>query len=262
MLPPDILTGQGAISVGSLTNHDTSPGYRKQFAILRENGTLGLAEGARALYLAADYKTGADYFGVTGNDRGNLFNFIGGHNRFLLDIDCGAGDDTILGHLDQLRARLNAGNNRVLTGHTGSEIFAGSGHDRIETADGHNQVHGGTGDMDVITGKGHDVITTKAGRNRIVCAGGTTEIILKGGQNRIEISGGDVTVRVHRTGLPQTILGLNDGHIDLSDWEILGPIDVTMQDNGDTCATAGSEFIRFVDTRPDIVKSAIMAGPL
>ena len=261
-LPPDTLTGAGAISVGSLTNHDTSPGFRKQFAILRENGTLGLADGVRALYAASDFRTGADYFGITGNDRGNLFNFVGGHNRFLLDIACGSGDDTIHGHLDQLRARLNAGNNTVITGHTGAEIHAGAGHDRIETAAGYNQVHGATGDMDVIAGTGHDVITTKAGTNRIACTGGTTEIIVKGGQNRIEIRGGDVTVRVLRTGLPQTILGLDDGHVDLSDWDIIGPIDVTLQGNGDTCAQAGGELIRFVATKPDIVKSAIMAGPL
>lgn len=262
VLPPSTLPTQGAISVGSLTAQDTSPGFRKHFALLRESGTLGLPDGVRGLYLAADYKTGADYFGVTGNDRGNLYNFIGGHNRFLLDIDCGSGDDTILGHLDQLRARLNAGNNRVTTGHTGSEIFAGSGRDRIETADGHNRIHGGAGDMEVITGKGHDIVTTRAGKNRILCSDGITEVIVQGGQNRIEIIGGDITLRIQRTGLPQIVLGLRDGHVDLSDWEILGPIDVTPQDNGDTCATAGGEHIRFVATKPDIVKSAIMAGPL
>ncbi|MEM6371391.1 MAG: sulfatase-like hydrolase/transferase [Pseudomonadota bacterium] len=261
-LPPDTLTGQGAVSVGSLTNHDTSPGYRKQFAILRENGTLGLAEGARALYLAADHKTGANYFGVCGNDHGNTFNFIGGHNRFVLDIACGDGDDTILGHLDLLRARLNAGDNTVLTGHTGSEVYAGSGHDRIETSDGHNTIHGGTGDMEVITGKGHDIITVHAGTNRIHCSDGTTDITLGAGKTRIDITGGDITLRVLRTGLPQTVIGLADGHVDLSDWDVLGPITVTLQDNGDSLATAGGEVIRFVATPPDIVKSAIMAGPL
>ncbi|MEL6807846.1 MAG: sulfatase-like hydrolase/transferase [Pseudomonadota bacterium] len=261
-LPPDTLTGQGAITAGNLTNHDTSPGFRKQFATLSENGTIGLPDGVRALYLAADYKTGADYYGVTGNDRGNTINFVGGHNRCLLDINCGAGDDTILGYLDQMRARLNSGDNTVHTGHTGAEIHAGAGHDRIETADGQNQIIGGTGDMEVITGQGHDVVTTQAGQNRILCTNGTTEIIVKGGQNRIEITGGDITVRMHRTGLPQTILGLQDGYIDLSDWDILGPVSVTLQPNGDTHARAGGEFIRFVATKPDIVKSAIMAGPL
>ena len=116
--------------------------------------------------------------------------------------------------------------------------------------------------MEVITGKGHDIVTTRAGKNRILCSDGITEVIVQGGQNRIEIIGGDITLRIQRTGLPQIVLGLRDGHVDLSDWEILGPIDVTLQDNGDTCATAGSEHIRFIATKPDIVKSAIMAGPL
>ena len=261
-LPPDTLTSLGAISMGSLTNQDTSPGFRKQFAVLRKNGTLGLPDGVRGLYLAADFKIGIDYFGVTGNDCGNVVNFIGGHNRFLLDIDCGAGNDTILNHLDQLRVRLNDGTNTVVTGHTGSEIHAGAGHDRIETADGHNTIHGGAGDMEVIAGKGHDVITTGTGNNHILCQDGTTEVILVAGRNRVDISGGDVTLRVKRTGLPQTVTGLNDAYVDLSDWEVLGPISVIAQDNGDSCATAGTEQIRFVATKPDIVKSAIMAGPL
>ena len=161
-----------------------------------------------------------------------------------------------------MRARLNAGNNTVVTGHTGAEIYAGAGHDRIETADGHNQIIGGTGDMEVFTAGGHDVITTQAGKNRILCTDGSTEVIVKGGQNKIEILGGDVTVRIHRTGLPQTIVGLNDGYIDLSDWDVLGAITVALQPGGDTYARAGGEFIRFVATKPDIVKSAIMAGPL
>lgn len=262
LLPPKALTGMGAISVGSLSNQDTSPEFRKQFAILRENGTLGLPDGIRGLYLAADAKIGIDYFGVAGNDQGNLINFIGGHARFLLDIACGSGDDTILGHLDQMRVRLNDGSNTVTTGHTGAEIHAGAGRDKIVTADGQNRIFGGSGDLDVIAGQGHDVIITGSGQNRILCQDGTTEVIIAAGQSRIEINGGTLKLTFKRTGLPQVVVGLEDGEVDLSDWEVLGPVAVTPQSNGDACVSAGHEHVRFVATKSDVVKSAIMAGEI
>ena len=261
LVPPTAMTGQGAISEGSLTNHDTSPEYRKHFAVMRENGTLGVPDGVRAIYLAADYKIGIDYFGVAGNDQGNLFNFIGGHNRFLLDIDCGSGNDTILGHLDQLRVRLNAGTNTVVTGHTGATVFAGSGSDHIITADGANQIFGGAGDMHVTTRDGHAMVSTGSGTARIQCQSGTTDVIIDQGRNRIEITGGDVTLCIKRTGLPQTIIGFAQGNIDLSDWAALGPVTISAQANGDTAVSAGTERVCFVNTAPKTVLAALPSQP-
>ena len=259
MLPPDSLTGQGTISTGSLTAKDPSPEFRKHFAILKENGTIGMPDGIRSVYLASDYYFGVDYFGISGNDRGNLINFVGGHARFLLDIDCGAGDDTIIGHLDQMRARLNAGNNRVITGHTGSEVFAGTGFDRIETADGDNLITGGSGDMHVVTGKGRDRVTAGSGRNHILCTDGTTEVVLGQGQTLVEIRGGDVTLTIGRTGLPQTVRGFTAGRIDLTDWAPLGPVHIVTTRNGDTTLSAGTELIRFVETPAKVIRPAIIS---
>lgn len=260
LLPPDRLTGNGAISIGSLTAQDSSPEFRKNFAILPENGTLGMPDGIRSVQLAADFRFGVDYFGIVGNDRGNLINFIGGHARFLLDIDCGSGNDTVLGHLDPMRVRLNAGNNVVVTGHTGAEIFAGTERDRIQTSDGNNTIQGGSGTMEVVTGKGHDTITTGSGPTRILCTGGTTDITLDQGQSFVDIKGGDVTLSLRRSGQMQTVKGFSKGQIDLSDWAALGPIDVQSDPKGDTILTAGTERVHFIGTPADAVKSAITSS--
>ena len=201
-----------------------------------------------------------DHFGIDGNDRGNLINFIGGHARFLLDINCGTGDDTVLGHLDPMRLRLNAGHNRVVTGHTGAEVFAGAGHDRIQTSDGDNKIHGSSGVMEVTTGKGRDAITTGSGPSHIICKGGTNYIVLDQGASLIEITEGDVTLNVRRSGQLQKVKGFFKGQIDLSDWTPLGPINVHHADNGDTFLTAGTERIQFIDTPLDVVTSAITSS--
>jgi choline-sulfatase len=260
LLPPDQLTLQGAISSGNLTAQDQSPEFRRHFAILPENGTLGMPDGIRSVYLASDYSFGVDYFGIEGNDRGNLINFIGGHARFLLDINCGTGNDTVLGHLDPMRLRLNAGHNSVVTGHTGSEVFAGAGRDRIHTSDGDNTIHGSSGVMEVTAGKGRDAITTGCGPAHIICKGGTTDIVLDQGASLIEIIGGDITLNVRRSGQMQKVKGFSKGQIDLSDWAALGPIEVHRADNGDTVLTAGTERIQFVDTPFKVIKSAITSS--
>lgn len=260
MPPPDRLTSQGAFSAGSLTAQDVSPGFRKHFAILTEDGTVGLPDGIRSVYLASDYRFGVEYFGISGNDLGNLVNFVGGHARFLLDIDCGNGDDQIIGLLDPMRVRLNAGNNEVSTGHTGAEIYAGSGFDRIQTANGDNRIYGGSGTMHVVTGRGRDHVTTGSGHNHVLCTGGSTEIVLQGGQTMIEIVAGDITLTVRRNGMPQTVKGFEGGRINLSDWEMLGSIDINVLSNGDTCITAGSEQLRFINTPAETVKAAIIAS--
>lgn len=260
LLPPDHLTGQGAMSTGSLTAQDVSPAFRKHFAILPENGTIGMPDGIRSVYLASDYSFGTDYFGIVGNDRGNLINFIGGHARFLLDIECGSGNDTVLGHLDPMRVRLNAGDNLVVTGHTGAEIFAGAGRDRIQTADGDNEIHGGSGTMHVVAGKGRDVITTGGGAAHIVSEGGHTEIVLDQGQSLVEIKGGEITLIARRSGQIQQIKGFTGGQIDLTDWAVLGPVDLHGDANGDTIVTAGTERVRFVGTSVDVIRSAITSS--
>ena len=248
------------MSTGSLTAQDVSPAFRKHFAILPENGTIGMPDGIRSVHLASDYSFGTDYFGIVGNDRGNLINFIGGHARFLLDIECGSGNDTVLGHLDPMRVRLNAGDNLVVTGHTGAEIFAGAGRDRIQTADGDNEIHGGSGTMHVVAGKGRDVITTGGGAAHIVSEGGHTEIVLDQGQSLVEIKAGEITLIARRSGQMQQIKGFTGGQIDLTDWAVLGPVDLHDDANGDTIVTAGAERVRFVGTSVDVIRSAITSS--
>lgn len=257
--PPDQMTTKGAIATGTLSASDVSPEYRKHFATLTKDDTIGLPDGIRGVNVAADYRFGIKYFGIAGNDRGNHFNFVGGHNRFLLDIDCGTGNDTVRGHLDQLRVRLNAGDNRVITGHTGSIVYGGAGHDQVETADGENVIHGGTGDANVITGKGNDTVITGSGKNRILCQDGTTKIEIDQGQNTVDITGGDVTLVIKRTGLPQVVTGFAEGRIDLTDWSAFGGLNIDKQ-NKDTIVSAGTERVRFVGTAKPVISAAISEG--
>lgn len=242
---PDRLCGRGVMAGGSLVTRDDSPGARTHFATLRPGETLQVPEGIRAVQLAADYRIGIDRFAIVGNDMGNVFNFVGGHNRFVLDIDCGRGDDIVLGQLDALHLRLNGGNNTVHTGHTGATVFGGSGRDVIETADGTNVIFGGSGELIVTVGRGRHTVHAAAGKSHIRITGGTTRVEVWQGTAQIDIEGGKVMLVFGRTGLLQMVRGFGDGVIDLSDWTVLGPATVLDDGQGGAVVSAGTERVHF-----------------
>ncbi|MEP1202108.1 hypothetical protein [Tateyamaria sp.] len=83
-------------------------------------------------------------------------------------------------------------------------------------------------------------------------------MIVYRGQNNVEFLDGDFAVLIDRTGLSKTIMSQKDTHICLT--IVTSLILTTLY--GDSHTRKSSEFIHFVATKPDIVKSAIMAGPL
>jgi arylsulfatase A-like enzyme len=259
---PGRLTGLGAMSTNSLSGAEESPGARTHFATLKPGTTLRLPDGVRTVQLAADYRINIDRFPIAGNDHGNVFNFVGGHNRFVLDVDCGRGDDVVMGQLDELSLRLNAGNNTVLTGHTGATVFGGSGRDVIETANGTNVIHGGAGDLVATVCQGQDTVHTAAGTTHLRSTGGITRIVINQGMAEIDIEGGEIALIFGRTGLPQTVRGFEEGSIDLSDWAVLGAAEVESDGQGGAVITAGTERVRFVGVDAARLRTIIGLDPL
>lgn len=102
------------------------------------------------------------------------------------------------------------------------------------TSNGVNTIHGGSGDALIVLGEGQDAVFTGSGRNQIQCWGGTNQIIIDHGINDIAINGGKIKLRFERTGLHQTVRGFSGGKIDLSDRSVLGKIEITSKENGDT----------------------------
>ncbi|WP_185962108.1 sulfatase-like hydrolase/transferase [Palleronia caenipelagi] len=247
----------GAISDGALPDTPPTPRFRRHFATQSNDGFMPLPESMRGVQLAADFKLPVERFSIAGNDRGNLFDFVGGHDRFLLDIDCGTGNDTIHGHLDRLHTRLHDGDNTVITGHTGAEIHGGAGRDHITTADGDNTIHGGAGDMVVQTGAGTDIVTAAAGKTHIHCGTGNTTVILSRGQSHVDITGGKVALTLRRTGLPQTITGYRSGTLDVSDLAVGGDLRLDRQADDTVVLTTATECITFVRSDADAIERAV-----
>ncbi|MEP3847401.1 MAG: sulfatase-like hydrolase/transferase [Paracoccaceae bacterium] len=252
---PDRLPAHGLITVDSPGPHAPDPGNRKLFATLNTDTDLALGPGIRSAYCASDFKFEIERFGIIGNDLGNTVNFISGHNRFTLDIDCGFGDDKIVTTQDGLNVRLVAGRNQMWVGEGGGTIVGGTGHDTIRANLGHVEIFGGSGNTSLLTENAELTVFTGDGRNHVICGSKPARVIVTGGTNRIDVRDGTLDLVVQRTGLAQTVTGFKRGQIELPDW---GELEIETSGN-DTCLTWASEIVTFANTPRDVVEQALNA---
>ncbi|WP_457650764.1 sulfatase-like hydrolase/transferase [Profundibacter sp.] len=239
---PKNLGTSGTFTIGSMDSVNESPGYKKQFSALETNDTIKLANGVNELHYAADTNGGVTRFKVVGNSSDNKFIFKGGHNRFVLEIDTGPGNNLIRVSHDTLVLRTGSGNNIIEGGVGDSEVFAGSGNNTITATAGNNIVHGGDGNDIFYGGTGEDKITSGNGTNAFYSGAGKDTIAITGGVNHIYADQGETVLVFMRTELPQTVESFSSGLIDLSDWAIMGKATVTQQ-NDDVIISCRTEKI-------------------
>lgn len=232
------------------------PGWRRYFLRPRKDMSIDLPNAWRELYYPGDIGDKAEHLEVRCNDLGCHIDFMGGHQRIALRIFGGRGNDRIETAHDPITAYLQAGDNTVEAGFANATIVGGSGYDRIECQRAENCVHGGTGDAHIICGTGHDIITTGDGRNIVHGNTGTSDVTIDGGTNVIEVGPGDMVLHFQRTGLPQVVKGYKGGELDISDWNALGPYDLS-SDGRDALLTCGTERVRFVATDVAVLRQAL-----
>ncbi|PIE09766.1 MAG: hypothetical protein CSA72_10660 [Rhodobacterales bacterium] len=250
---------RGAVSVGDLPDAPGAPGMRRFYVTLPENGTVHVPPGYREVSLAADVIGSLTDLRIVLNDDGNRVLFKGGHKRFHLTVEDGAGDDFIEVNLDPLTAHLTRGDNVVNTGSADAQVYCGSGHDRVESERARTEVFGATGDLTVICGDEEDVVHCGSGRNHITCGGGRNEIFAAKGQSVIVMTKeADTRITFARTGLPQRIEGFNGGSIDVTDWTVMGEPLVTKAGR-DVVVSCGTEVLTVAAAKIAEVRAALMA---
>ncbi|NSX55703.1 sulfatase-like hydrolase/transferase [Parasulfitobacter algicola] len=252
----DDLPTNGIVSIGSLTPYGDSPGYRKQFATLDNNGTLHLAKGVDELHFASDTNGGVSHMKVVGNDRDNRIIFAGSHNRFTLEVHSGPGNNFIRTSHDRLIAYGGPGNDMIIGGVSDNIIHGGSGNDTLYGGPGNDELHGDAGNDELYGGDGNDTLYSGSGNNLLDGGPGVNLIVVEGGINRIMAEAGENTLLFKRTELPQTVHGFTRGVIDLSDWACLGPVSVVSQ-KGNVILTCVTERVVFKAADEQIVRECI-----
>lgn len=253
---PDSLPADGIISVGDIKpGHDT-PGYRKHFATLKEDGTLKISDAVRELLFASDSNGGVSHFRVHCNDLGSRIYFFAGHKRFLLEVTGGAGFDRIITQNDDLIAHLGAGESLVQAGASDSQIYASTGRDTVHLVAGSNLIHGGSGNTVIYGGIGNDTIHSGQGANIIDTGRGDNRVVIEGGTNTVFLGAGTNTLVLQRTGLPQLIEGFTNDVLDISDWNNIDQL-IVRKDGTDSVVTCGQEQVIFRGTTKKIVTAAL-----
>jgi Effector protein/RTX calcium-binding nonapeptide repeat (4 copies) len=103
-----------------------------------------------------------------------------------MDVDSGAGNDTITTGSGRDRVDGGAGNDTIKTGAGRDDVFGNTGNDTIDAGDGNDVVYGGDGNDTLRGGKGNDYL--EGGKGNDVLEGGQDNDILWGGR-------GDDTLR-------------------------------------------------------------------
>ncbi|MEO9649083.1 MAG: Hint domain-containing protein [Roseobacter sp.] len=124
--------------------------------------------------------------------------FDGSLNSAGVDLDSGAGDDT-------------------LTGGTGGDtLFGGSGDDYIEGGDGNDLLSTGTGNDTLIGGSGDDTLMNSDGDDSLVGGIGNDSIVATGGEDTLEGGAGDDTL-IGGADSDRLVGGLGDDSMDGGD---------------------------------------------
>ena len=96
-----------------------------------------------------------------------------------MDVDSGAGNDTITTGSGRDRVDGGAGNDTIKTGTGRDDVFGNTGNDTIDAGDGNDVVYGGDGNDTLRGGKGNDYL--EGGKGNDVLEGGQDNDILSGG---------------------------------------------------------------------------------
>ena len=96
-----------------------------------------------------------------------------------MDVDSGAGNDTITTGSGRDRVDGGAGNDTIKTGAGRDDVFGNTGNDTIDAGDGNDVVYGGDGNDTLRGGKGNDYL--EGGKGNDVLEGGQDNDILSGG---------------------------------------------------------------------------------
>lgn len=233
------------------------PGNRRYYIRHHDDMVVQMPAAYRQLCYACDVGSPTHRLTVLCNDSGTHVDLVATHRRCVLEVEGGRGDDIIETLQDPLTVRLHAGTNTVRTGAGEATIHGGAGHDHVHCRAQQSWLIGGAGDLSAVLSGEASHVTTAAGQNKIVCENGAAHITIDRGQSQITLNPGTgVTLVLHRTGLPQQVVGFTGGVLDVTDWASLGPCTVTAAD-GDAILTCGAERVRFVATPPDVVQAAL-----
>ena len=138
---------------------------------------------------------GNDSFSVRASDAGRAVcaapSVIGrpwGIDVSELDLDGGAGNDTLDGFKDADEIAGGSGNDTIDGGGDGDDVVGGAGADTLAGGTGHDQIAGGTGDDRINGGTGNDRIAGGSGNDDIL--GGAGANVITGDEGQDDILGG------------------------------------------------------------------------
>jgi len=157
----------------------------------------------------------------------------------------GPGRNTVIAQNDDLVVYCGSGRTAIRPGNGRAVIYGGSGTDTLFAGRGMTWMDGGKGPAIMKSGSGTTKMISGGGTNTIETGPGPAEIVLDGGTNTIHLGSDKASLRVLRTGLPQSIHGFSGGTIDLSDWTPLGKVRIA-QLGPDTVLTAVTERLVLV----------------
>lgn len=245
------------ISAAHGLNVDTPNAKGKtHFVTLQHDGIAALPDGSTKMQYGADGGGTVQQLEAVGNRDDNTFLFPGSVNRFQLTVHPGPGQNEVIAHCDDLVVYCDTGDTHIRAGNAPCVVYGGTGHDTVRCGIGAARIDGGAGPSDIYAGPGATDITTGTGTNHIHTGAGPTRISVTGGQNTVSLASSDLQLTLERTGLPQTITGYSGGQIDLSDWQMLGDIQIAQQD-ADTVLISASDRVIFRDTKVETLTAQI-----
>ncbi|QWF15371.1 M91 family zinc metallopeptidase [Lysobacter capsici] len=112
-----------------------------------------------------------------------------------MDVDGGAGNDTITTGAGRDRIDGGAGNDTIRSGDGRDDVFGNTGNDTIDAGRGNDVVYGGDGNDRLLGGDGRDYIEGGKGNDRI--DGGRGDDVLSGGLGDDNLVGGRGNDRVY-----------------------------------------------------------------
>ena len=112
-----------------------------------------------------------------------------------MDVDSGAGNDTVTTGSGRDRVDGGAGNDTIKTGAGRDDVFGNAGNDIIDAGDGNDVVYGGDGNDTLRGAKGNDYL--EGGKGNDVLEGGQDNDILSGGLGNDTVRSGQGNDRIY-----------------------------------------------------------------